>query len=200
MGDIWVKTCGLRTPDDVAAAVEAGADAVGFVLAPSPRQVPAGLVARLAEGLAVATFAVTVDLHPDDVEPLMAATGVTGLQPHGAHAAEAATVAAGLGIEVLLPVRVDGPVRPGQAGLGFRPLLDTAANVHGGSGRTFDWGLIDQDGSEFVLAGGLGPDNVAEAIAAARPWGVDASSGLESAPGRKDPERIRAYVRAARAA
>ena len=155
----------MKTPADVAAAVDAGADAIGFVLAPSSRQVPAALVHRLADGVPVSTYAVTVDLTPDEVEPLLSATGVTGLQPHGAHAVEAATVADGLGLDVLFPVRVDGPVRPGEAGLGFRPLLDTAGTLHGGSGHTFDWDLIDHDGAEFVLAGGLGPDNVAAAIA-----------------------------------
>ena len=83
-----------------------------------------------------------------------------------------------------------GTVEEGQI-----PLLDTyRAGVHGGTGEVFDWDKIPDLARPFVLAGGLGPDNVAEAIGRVAPWGVDASSGLESAPGVKDPERIRAYV------
>lgn len=193
----WVKVCGLRTEAEVAAAIDAGADAVGFVLAPSPRRVPPELVARLAADVPVATYLVTVDLHPDDVEPLLRLTGASGLQPHGAHAVAAATVATLCGAQVLLPVPVTDRVRPGAAGAGFRPLLDTPSPRHGGTGRPFDWSLIDLDGAEFVLAGGLGPDTVARAIAAVRPWGVDASTALEARPGRKDPAKIRAFVAAA---
>lgn len=200
MAEVWVKTCGLRTADDVAAAEAAGADAIGFVLAVSPRQVPVALVSRLTVATSLRSYAVTVDLHPDDVEGVISATGVDGLQPHGAHGIEAATVAAGLGAAVLLPVPVTGAVRPGQAGQGFLPLLDTPTAHHGGSGRRFDWSLIEPDGADFVLAGGLGPETVGEAIEAVRPWGVDASSGLEAAPGRKDPAKITAFVTAAKAA
>jgi phosphoribosylanthranilate isomerase len=198
--EVWVKTCGLRTADDVRAAEAAGADAVGFVLAASVRQVPVDLAARLAAGTALRTYAVTVDLHPDEVEGLLERAGVDGLQPHGQHGVEAATVAAAAGAEVLLPVPVVGPTRPGQAAQGFTALLDTPSAGHGGSGRRFDWDLIEPDGADFVLAGGLGPDTVAEAIAAVRPWGVDASSGLEASPGRKDPAKITAFVTAAKAA
>lgn len=200
MADVWVKVCGLRTADDVAVAVEAGADAVGFVVAPSPRRVDPSLVTRLAATAAVTTFLVTVDLHPDEAEPLLATTGVDGLQPHGAHATAAAIVAEAAGYEVLLPVPVTGPVRPGEAASGFRALLDRPGPGHGGTGRRFDWALIEPDGSAFVLAGGLGPDNVAVAVATVQPWGVDASTGLESTPGRKDPAKIQAFVAAAKAA
>ncbi|MEX1279505.1 MAG: phosphoribosylanthranilate isomerase [Acidimicrobiia bacterium] len=193
----WVKVCGLRTEAEVAVAIDAGADAVGFVLAPSPRYVAADVVARLVVDVPVATYLVTVDLHPDEVEPLLRRTGATGLQPHGAHAVAAATVATLCGAQVLLPVPVTERVRPGSVGAGFRPLLDTPSVQHGGTGRSFDWALIDADGAEFVLAGGLGPDTVARAIAVVRPWGVDASSGLEARPGRKDPAKIRAFVAAA---
>ena len=79
------------------------------------------------------------------------------------------------------------------------PLLDTYESTrHGGTGSAFDWSLIDGVQRDFVLAGGLRPDNVAQAIAEVSPWGVDASSGLESAPGRKDPELIRRFVREAK--
>lgn len=200
MADVWVKVCGLRTPDDVAAAEAAGADAVGFVVARSPRQIDPILVRRLSAACEVTTFLVTVDLHPDETESLLATTGVGGLQPHGAHATAAALVAEAAGYEVLLPVPVTGPVRPGEAASGFRALLDRAGSAHGGTGERFDWSLIEPDGTPFVLAGGLGPDNVDEAVTTVRPWGVDASSGLEAAPGRKDHAKIHAFVAAAKAA
>lgn len=200
MRDVWVKTCGLRREADVAAAEDAGADAVGFVLAPSVRQVAVAVAARLAGGTSLRTYAVTVDLHPDDVESVLEGAGVDGLQPHGAHAVEAATVASAVGAHVLLPVPVAGPTRPGEAGQGFLPLLDTPSVAHGGTGRRFDWALIEPDGADFVLAGGLDPGTVAEAVAVVAPWGVDASSGLEAAPGRKDPAKIIAFVTAAKAA
>ena len=198
MAEVWVKVCGLRTGADVAVAVDSGADAIGFVLADSPRQVTPDDARRLGAGAPVATVAVTVDLHPDDVAPLLEATGVAMLQPHGRHRFEAAAVAASLGRGVLLPVPVSGPVRPGDVGHGHMPILETAGSLHGGSGQTFDWSWIERDGSDFVLAGGLGPDNVAEAIDRTRPWGVDASSGLEASPGTKDPAKIRLYVTNAR--
>ncbi len=81
------------------------------------------------------------------------------------------------------------------------PLLDNAApGLHGGSGLTFDWSSIGDQHRDFVLAGGLGPENVADAVAEVRPFGVDASSGLETAPGVKDAERVRMYVERAKAA
>jgi len=79
------------------------------------------------------------------------------------------------------------------------PLLDThRAGAHGGTGEQFDWALIPDLGRRYVLAGGLGPDNVEEAVRRVAPWGVDASTGLESSPGVKDPERVRAFVERAR--
>ena len=98
-------------------------------------------------------------------------------------------------IEYLAEKRPDLDVVP----LGQTPLLDAYdAGRHGGTGTPFDWGLVSTN-RPYVLAGGLGPDNVAEAVASAAPWGVDASSGLESSPGVKDPARIRAFVEGAKA-
>lgn len=194
---LWVKVCGVRHPDDARVAADAGADAIGLVLAPSPRQVSFVEAAAVVAMSPITTVAVTVDLTPEAVTEV-AALGFDTLQPHGAHAAEVAAAAREAGLDVLFPVRVDRPLRPGDHGHGHRVLLDTPGVAHGGSGVAFDWSLIEPDGSEFVLAGGLGPDTVAAAVAAVRPWGVDASSGLESAPGVKDPDKIRSYVQNAR--
>ncbi len=192
----WVKVCGLRHRADVETAVEAGASAVGFVLAPdSPRRITVSQAAALACDVPIMTVIVTVDLEPSELLAAVAATGVGGVQPHGAHRQAAARAAQAAGLFVLHPVSVRGSIDLSMVGEGQIPLLDTyRAGIHGGTGETFDWDKIPDPARPFVLAGGLGPDNVAEAIRRVAPWGVDASSGLESAPGVKDPERIRAYV------
>ncbi len=195
----WVKVCGLRGERDVAAAVEAGADAVGFVLADSPRRVTESSARALAEGVPVLSVAVTVDLTPSELMRTVAATGVGGVQPHGAHRREAAVRAVREGLFVLHPVAVHDRVDLIGVTEGQIPLLDTyRAGVHGGTGERFDWGLVPDLGRPFVLAGGLGPENVDEALQLVAPWGVDASSGLESSPGVKDPDRIRDFVEKAR--
>ncbi len=196
----WVKVCGLRTPAEVEVAATAGADAVGLVLAPSPRQIDLALARRLVAECPVLSVLVTVDSTPDELLAAVDATGAGGVQPHGRHAEAAATAASQRGLFVLRPIRVaekrpDLDVVP----LGQTPLLDAYdAGRHGGTGTPFDWGLVSTN-RPYVLAGGLGPDNVAEAVASAAPWGVDASSGLESSPGVKDPARIRAFVEGAKA-
>lgn len=196
----WVKVCGLRTPADVAVALEAGADAIGIVVAPSPRQVTAERAAELvrrAEG--VATYLVTVDAKPAELIDLAGYVGCSGVQPHGAHAGEASSAAVSAGFLVLRPRPVaDRPVLD-DIPASQMPLLDTADPMaHGGTGRTFDWSLAEGIDRPYVLAGGLGPGTVATAVARLHPWGVDASSGLESAPGVKDPDLIRAYVQEAK--
>lgn len=192
----WVKVCGLRHPVEVEAAVAAGASAVGFVLAAdSPRRITESQAAGLASDVPIMTVIVTVDLKPSELMAAVAATGVGGVQPHGRHRQAAARAARAAGLFVLHPVSVRAAVEVGTVEEGQIPLLDTyRAGVHGGTGEVLDWDKIPDLARPFVLAGGLGPDNVAEAIRRVAPWGVDASSRLESAPGVKDPERIRAYV------
>lgn len=191
----WVKICGLSRPEEVAVAVEAGADAVGFVLAESPRRVTVEQARALGEGLSVRRVIVTADLDPDRLMTAAREAGADGVQPHGAHRREAAAVAARAGLFVLHPVRMDRSADPSTVPAGQVPLLDSAASgLHGGTGRPFDWSLTAGIDRPFVLAGGLGPDNIEEALERVDPWGVDASSRLESAIGRKDPERIRAFV------
>jgi phosphoribosylanthranilate isomerase len=192
----WVKVCGLRTRTDVEAAAEAGASAVGFVLAAgSPRRVTELQAAALAGHISILTVIVTVDLTPSELMAAVAATGVKGVQPHGVHRQDAARAAQSEGLFVLHPVSVQGAVDLSMVGEGQIPLLDNyRGGVHGGTGEVFDWGVIPDLERPFVLAGGLGPDNVTEAIRRVAPWGVDASSRLESSPGVKDPVLIREYV------
>ncbi len=196
----WVKVCGLTTRDDVEAAVEAGADAVGFVLADeSRRKVSVEQAAALARGIPAIRVLVTVDMTVEEALGALKAAGADGLQPYGRHADEVASAAGRCGVFVLRPVAVrdvanlEG-VPPGQI-----PLLDTYHDSkHGGTGVAFDWSLAADVDARFVLAGGLGPDNVADAIRLARPWGVDASSKLESAPGKKAHGKVARFVEEAK--
>jgi phosphoribosylanthranilate isomerase len=193
----WVKVCGLRRPEEVEAAVAAGADAVGFVFyEPSPRNIAPSLARSLGESAGVLTVAVTVDLDADSLLHLADLSAVGAVQPHGAHAAEAAAAAVAAGLAVLRPVPVGGPVDLAAIPGDELPLLDS--DSIGGTGVSFDWSWLDKLDRPFVLAGGLGPDNVAEAIEQVRPWGVDASSGLESAPGVKDLATVAAFVEKAK--
>lgn len=199
----WVKICGITDEAALAAAVDGGADAVGFVLAESPRRLDIDKASALMDGVPIARFIVTVDLLPSEALAAAEATGADGIQNHGLHATDVAAEAVDAGYLALHPVRVDdrGPETsiasiPSQA----MPLFDTAStDVHGGSGITFDWQVLDSPGRPFVLAGGLGVDNVAEAIKSVRPFGVDASTRLETSPGRKDPGTIVAFIERAKA-
>ncbi len=197
----WVKVCGVRTLEDVAVAAEAGADAVGLVLADSPRQIDPSTAHDLARSTTLATYLVTVDMPPDRLVEVAAAVGVSGVQPHGRHAAAAAAAARAEGLAVLRPVPMTGPADLSGIPLDEIPLLDASVpGLHGGTGRSFQPSWAVGIERRWVLAGGLGPGRVADAIRRLRPWGVDASSRLESAPGRKDPERIRRFVEEAKSA
>jgi phosphoribosylanthranilate isomerase len=195
----WVKVCGLRDERGVGAALESGADAIGFVLAPSSRQVDAATARSLGAGLEIERFVVTVDLPPEGVLAAAEVAGATGVQPHGEHSRDASEAAAQAGLRVLRPVAVQDRLILNDIPGDQIPLLDRHHPVrHGGTGRSFDWTLVGDVGRPFVLAGGLTPENVSVAIGRLAPWGVDASSGLESSPGVKDPARIRAFVEEAK--
>ncbi|MCQ3802653.1 MAG: phosphoribosylanthranilate isomerase [bacterium] len=198
---VWVKVCGLSTLADLEAASEAGADAFGMVLAEgTPRCISVENAEYLAGAAQIPGVLVTVDQTPGDLIGLAEQVGAWGVQPHGRHGAEAAEAAVRHGLRVLRPVKVgsqrvcvDG-VPPAQI-----PILDTAdSRRHGGTGRSFDYGRVPQIGRKWVLAGGLAPHNVAEAVNRLQPWGVDASSHLESSLGVKDPARIRSFVKEAK--
>ena len=207
MSRLFVKVCGITSPEDAACAAEAGADAIGMVFWPgSPRAV--SLDRALAIGAAlpasVVKVGVFVDASRDEMARVADAAGLDLLQLHGEEPPE---LLAGLPRRALKAIRVgsgfvaEDALRYADA-LGL--LLDTrSAETPGGTGRAFDWSLVRgvRERARFVvLAGGLTPDNLSAALAAVRPHGVDASSGLETAPGRKDPARVRAFVAAARAA
>lgn len=200
---VWVKVCGITRSEDVAAAITAGVDAIGIaMLARSRRVVSAAVAARLVAAAAgrVEVY-VLVEADPQQAVELAQKVGATGIQPYGEAAGGAARLAMQAGLAVLfpVPVAIDAPVDIGELPAGARPLLDTAVGgLTGGTGRTFEWErAAGVDGA--VIAGGLNPQNVAAAIRAAQPWGVDASSGLEAAVGVKDHGKVTSFVQAAKA-
>ena len=193
----WVKVCGLRSGSEVEAAVAAGADAVGFVLyEPSPRYVAPADAQALAADAGALTVAVTVDLDADSLLHAAEVAGVDAVQPHGRHAAEACRAAVAAGLAVLRPVKASSALDLAGIPGDELPLVDS--DVIGGTGAAFDWDWLDGVDRRYVLAGGLGPDNVGEAIRRVAPWGVDASSRLESSPGIKDLAHVRDFVREAK--
>jgi phosphoribosylanthranilate isomerase len=202
---VRVKVCGVTTVADALACVEAGVDSVGVnLVASSVRRVDAVLAraVAMAVGARALVVAVVADMSVGDMLALKAATGVGCLQLHGSEPAAS--------VSALLPhaykaVRVasEADVVTAQAMPGDYVLVDAKVEgTLGGTGHTFDWSLVRGLASRrrLVLAGGLTPDNVAAAIASVRPWCVDVASGVESAPGVKDPAAVRAFVEAARAA
>jgi phosphoribosylanthranilate isomerase len=197
---MWVKVCGLRDPESVAAAVEAGADAVGFVFAPgSPRVVDATLARSLgAAASGVLTVGVFRNQPVDEVIRIAEAAGVDAVQLHGWESAadhEAVRAAGWPTIRAMAArdytVEIDAVAHPSDY-----LLLDAPEP---GAGEPFDGAYLAArpPSRPWVLAGGLTPRNVAERIRELRPWGVDVSSGVETAPGRKSPELIARFVAAA---
>ncbi len=194
-----VKICGITNPEDLKIAVEAGANALGFNFFPrSPRYVTPEQAAALARQVpaGVLKVGVFVNESAERIEAVARQAGLDVAQLHGECGAPA-------GLRIWRAVAVGPDFDPASlpaAGAEALLLDAPAGSLYGGTGRTFDWSRAEGLGVKFVLAGGLGPDNVAEAVRRLRPWGVDACSRLESAPGRKDPEKVRAFVRAARGA
>ena len=213
---LWVKICANTSLDDAQLAAEAGADAVGFVFAPSPRRVTAEQAAQIVRQLpaVLEKIGVFVDAGFDEIAKTVEAAGLTGVQLHfDAPAALPAQLRERFGtkLRILGVVHFDARAGKHVAAISRDEHIDallvdsrTAAAV-GGTGVAFDWdaarGLIFDAGGpmKFIAAGGLTPENVAEAITTLRPWGVDVVSGVEAAPGRKDAAKVRAFVANARA-
>ncbi len=195
----WVKVCGLGRESDLEAAAQAGADAVGLVLVEgSPRRLTIDKAARLGARSEVPSVILTRDLKPAELMTAVAKVGAWGIQPYGRHASQAARVAKEAGVFVLWPVHARGPLGHDDLPPEYLPVIDSySPGQLGGTGRLVppDWLPTS---TRYVLAGGLNPDNVAQAVARHRPWGVDASSGLESVPGLKDPARIIGFVKNAK--
>jgi phosphoribosylanthranilate isomerase len=187
---MWIKICGLTTPEAVEAALAAKADAIGFVFAKSVRQVTPEIAARLAAPARGRALCVAVTRHPtqQDIDAIVAVFKPDVLQTD-------ATDLQGL----RLPAQLDLlPVFRGEAQQPPKRFLFEGATS--GAGKTCDWSVAHDVArrGELVLAGGLSPANVAQAIAAVRPFGVDVSTGVEARPGVKDPAEIVKFVKAAR--
>ena len=208
-----IKICGIKTEAILDAAIEAGADMVGFMHFPrSPRHLeldPIGELISLARGR-VETCVVLV--NPDNtLVAQVAALGPDWIQLHGPespHRVEAIRAEAGVTVIKALPIggAEDVAAIASYADVADRILLDARPPKHadrpGGLGVVFDWTLLEALDPDlpFMLSGGLTPDNVAEAVKMVRPFGIDASSGLETAPGEKEGGLVRAFITAARAA
>jgi phosphoribosylanthranilate isomerase len=199
---VFVKICGITTEDDALLAVALGADAVGFVFAPSPRQMAARRVYDITRRLPPETMTVGVfrDEAPQRVIEIVRAAGVKGAQLHGREPPSDTLEVHGQVRFVIKAFAAGSDDLRDAAEHGADALLIDSPNP--GSGLVFDWGLVDEapQDARIILAGGLAPDNVATAVARVRPWGVDVASGVERVPGRKDPVKLKAFIDAARAA
>lgn len=197
---MFVKICGLRTRDDVRVAIDAGADAIGMVLSPgTPRHNPVEQSADLVAAVAgrVTTVLVVRGVAVEDAVEAARTMGADVLQLHGYPEADNR-----LGTQLFPRVWRAGGVGEGPAVVGAYGeealLLDSSTP---GSGEVWDLSLLGAPPpGRWMLAGGLDPDNVAGAIRAVRPWGVDVSSGVEAVRGTKDHTKIRRFVAAARGA
>jgi phosphoribosylanthranilate isomerase len=206
---VRVKICGLTTPQDAFAAIEAGADALGFNFFPGSKRF-VGSQTNWISALPATVEKIGVVVNPtlDQARAIAAVSGITALQLHGTETPEFCERLAqeGIRFEKAIPV------------LGFESLADvpdfftdtvlldsSAGGEFGGSGRTFPWEIARafvqaNPQVKVILAGGLSPLNIASAIATVRPFGVDVTTGVEAAPGRKDHGQLRAFIAAARAA
>jgi phosphoribosylanthranilate isomerase len=197
---MFVKVCGLSTRESIREAVDAGADAVGFVLTASPRVVSPAQVHQLLNEVPDGVAAVGVFRHEPtaDAVAIARAAGLAWIQLHGDRTPEDVKTAHDAGMKVIRAVTMDdGP--DAFASWGEELLLIDAAVP--GSGEAWDYGSVRAkglEGRQWLLAGGLDPANVAEAARAAGAWGVDVSSGVELSRGVKDLAKIRAFVTAAK--
>jgi phosphoribosylanthranilate isomerase len=207
----WIKICGTTCLEDALSSIAAGADALGFIFASSKRQVTPEQAQQIIRELPVKVEKIGVFMGsaPEEIADIAGQVALTGIQLHGEES----------------PAEVNSCLAPGRRATlrkikmimvrdGFTNGIDTGAtdglvdawllDSGAGSGKTFDWqaarAQLGSRQGRFIVAGGLTPENVGEAIRTFKPWGVDVVSGVESAPGRKDPEKLKAFVAAVRRA
>ena len=214
VGGVRVKICGLRDPAHLAVAAEAGAAYAGFVFFPkSPRHLslPEARALALEAPVGLAKVALVVNASDAELDAILAEVPIDMLQLHGAETpARVAEIRARFGLPVMKAVGVaeaaDLDALPAYEEVADQILVDAkapkGADLPGGNGLAFDWRLIAgrEWARPWMLAGGLTPENVAEAVRLTGAWQVDVSSGVESAPGQKDPALIRAFIAAAQGA
>jgi phosphoribosylanthranilate isomerase len=212
-----VKICGTTNLADALAAAEAGADLLGFILYPkSPRYVTPDAVARIVADVRTvfttppACIGVFVNAPPAEVLTVLAQTGLDLAQLHGDELATELLALQGRGFKAVRPTGLEDALALAHAfaalgaDVGPALLVDAyAPHAYGGTGQRADWtaaAAVARRVPRLLLAGGLAPENVAAAVRAVQPWGVDVASGVEQAPGRKDHARVRAFVAAAKGA
>jgi phosphoribosylanthranilate isomerase len=202
---VFVKVCGITSPEDALVAAESGADAIGLLFAESPRRLSRERAREISAALPekVARVGVFVDATANDVLSTVREVGLDYAQLHGDETP--ATVAeirdGGVRVVKALRVRDEGSLSVLEDYAADMYLLDSwSAGARGGTGEPFDWTLAgDIKGYDNILvSGGITPENVGAALDFFEPYGVDASSSLERAPGEKDEERVRRFVSAAK--
>ena len=220
---MWIKICGNTSLEDARFAAESGAHAVGFVFAPSPRQVEPNLVSKITPQLPaqLEKYGVFVDAGFDQIVSTVAECGLTGVQIH--RSSDESLLSRLRRHFAILPRRIsilrvlhykdhDPAFEQQLTELGRNDAPDgvlvdsSTTRAIGGTGTTFNW--LEARNSflraaphlRLIAAGGLAPENVKQAIQILRPWGVDVVSGVESAPGKKDPARVQAFIRSAQEA
>lgn len=193
-----LKICGITNLDDAISAVESGANALGFNFYPaSPRYITPQRTAEIMAQIPVHVWKAGVFVNDPRAAETATALGLDIMQLHGDAAAETRP-GSGFRIWKAVQVRNGFDLRDHEDPAIEALLLDGPAGaLYGGSGKVFDWNLARGSRNKIVIAGGLDASNVARAIELARPWGVDACSRLESAPGRKDHRKMAAFLKAA---
>lgn len=213
---VWIKICGNTSLEDAQVAAKAGADAVGFVFAPSPRRVTSQQAAAITSLLPapLEKVGVFVDASFEEIESTVLTGGLTGVQLHFDAASDLpARLRARFGLDLRIlrvlhfsqEIAREAITIAQDANVDALMIDSRTASAVGGTGKSFDWALAAKTLFQnprlgrLVAAGGLNPDNVAEAIATLHPWGVDVVSGVEAAPGCKDPAKVRAFLANSRA-
>ena len=204
---MWIKICGITNPEDALAAVEAGADAVGFIFVPSsPRVVTRDKVSQILALLpsAIQTVGVVANERPEFLESLLRVCPLQTLQFHGEESPEEVFSLKGQ-VKLIKAIRVQNPKDieqiPDYEGVDAILLDARQPGQEGAASRPFEWDLVSRAksfGIPLIVAGGLNPQNVGDLLAKVHPFGVDVSSGVEAAPGRKDPDLIRAFIASAK--
>jgi len=211
---LLIKICGLSTPETLDVALESGANLVGFVFfPPSPRHISFDTAQALSERVNGRAGKVALSVNADDslLDAVVTALRPDLLQLHGKETPDRVTAVKrryGLPVMKAIPIETGADLAAIQPYVGvadsliFDARAPRAATRPGGLGRRFDWGLLGQVDRTvpFMLSGGLDAENVGEALRITRAEGVDVSSGVERAPGQKDPHKIREFIRAARGA
>lgn len=201
-----IKLCGMRTPADALAAYETGADLIGLVFAPGKRQVTRESARHIVDALPADAMVagVFVNESPDAIAQTITATGINVVQISAYPETEGPGAFSQFGVPIIIVGKTETPFHSHSLlRYGLLPLLDsTSPGAWGGTGQVGDWERAAAWAKQYpiILAGGLNPDNVGDAIRAVQPWGVDVSSGIEGPDGQKDPSSMRAFVEAVRGA